>query len=175
MKRDEKFALCDRYKEMLQGTPGFVLVDYRGLTVDEITDLRTKLREVGARLQVVRNRIFGHAIGDEAFVDQVKTHLAGPTAVLIAEEDLIGAGKILVAFKKDHDVIELKAAVIEGEYIDEEQVQALHKMRSKTELLAAILGGIEAPARNLLTDFQGPARKLAGLLRAYEEKLGEAA
>ena len=175
MKRDEKFVLCDRYKEMLEGTPGFVLVDYRGLTVDEITDLRTKLREAGAKLQVVRNRIFGHAIGDEKYIDQVKTHLVGPTAVLIAKEDVIGAGKILFAFKKDHDVIDLKAAVLEGEYIDNDQVQTLHQMRSKTDLLAAILGGIEAPARNLLTDFQDPARKLAGLFRAYEEKLGEAA
>lgn len=175
MKRDEKFALADRYKEMLEDIAGFVLLDYRGLTVAEITELRGKLRGVNSRLQVVRNRILGHAMREKPYGESISRHLADPTAIAVASEDAIVVAKVLNEFKKNHDVVELKAGVVETEYLDTEQVQGMHKMRSKKELLAAILGGIQAPASNILGGVQGLSRKLASLMRAYEKKLEEAA
>ncbi len=175
MKKNEKFALTDRYKEIVSDLNGFILLDYRGLTVEEITDLRQKLREKGGRLQVIRNRLFAHAINDQPYAEGLKQNLAGPSAILHSTEDIIALAKVLNSFISDHEVVKLKAAVIESEYLDTAQVQTMHKLRSKQDLLAAILGGIQAPARNLLGDIQGVPRKLAGLFRAYEKKLEEAA
>lgn len=170
LSKSQKVDLGNEYSDVLNNASGLMVFDYSGLSVSAFEDLRNKVREKGAKMRVVKNRVLKHAINERAY-NQMDEHLEGPTCVIFAGEDPIAPAKTLVDFTKDHEFINIKCGMVNDDYLDGTQAVALAKIPSQEELYAKILGGIKSPATNLLGMFKGMHNKLHGFMKAYVEKL----
>ena len=121
MARPEKVAVVNEVYEKLTKAQSVVLVDFRGLTVQEATELRKKLREAGVELKVTKNTLTRLA-AEKADLKDLHAYLEGPTALAFGYEDPVSPAKILSDFAKDHKKLELKGGVLEGRVIDQAMV-----------------------------------------------------
>ena len=137
-------AIADDIKD----AASVVLVDYRGLTVAQDTELRKQLREAGIIYKVCKNTMMKRAFEgtDIAAIDE---HLEGPSAIAISKDDATAPARILCKFAKDAKALELKAGVIEGTVYDVAGLTELSKIPSREELLSKLLGSLQSPITNL--------------------------
>ncbi len=142
-----KQPIVKEISEMVSGAQGVVLVDHRGLTVEEDTRLRKALREAGVTYKVYKNTMMNFAFKDTEF-EALTPHLAGPSAIAVSKDDATAPARILAKFAKGAPALELKAGVIEGTYFDEEGVQEIASVPSRDELLSKFLGSIQSPITN---------------------------
>jgi len=154
-----KTAAIEEAKKVLGEYSNFVFVDYRGLTVEQITKLRHSLREKNSQLKVFKNN-FARVAFDELKNNEVSQYLSGPTAIALIKEDANESAKILFDFAKDAPALVVKGAWVDNELYDAAKIEALSKLPGKKQLIAMLMSAIN-----------GPARKLAGTLQAYVEKL----
>lgn len=138
----------------------FIMVEYKGLTVEEMTKLRRTLREAGSELKVVKNTIFELALKNFN-IEGFESYLAGPNAIIFVKEDPVLASKKVVDFSKEHEALKIKAGYIEGHVFDAERITALSKLPSREELIAKLLGSLKAPLYGLVSVAIGPVRGLA--------------
>lgn len=136
-------AIADEVKD----AASVVLVDYRGLTVAQDTELRKQLRDAGIIYKVYKNTMMKRAFEGTAYAG-LEEHLEGPSAVAISKEDATAAARILCKFAKDAKELELKAGVIEGTVYDMAGLTELSKIPSREELLSKLLGSIQSPITN---------------------------
>ena len=136
-------------------TQAWILTDYRGLSVAELTDLRKKLRAVNAEFRVVKNTLFKLAGDGILPIGDMDTHLTGPTAIGFAKSDPVGTAKVLVDFAKDHKAITVKAGVLSGKVYSETQVVALSKTPPREVLIAQMMGSLNAPITGLVGTLNG--------------------
>ncbi|MEW6234112.1 MAG: 50S ribosomal protein L10 [Candidatus Omnitrophota bacterium] len=174
MKRSDKISLSEEYFSILENSSGLVVFEYRGLTVKDITELRLKVREAGGKMRVIRNRMLKRAIEDKPYKGMQRI-LAGPNAVIFAGKDPVAPAKALVEFAKTHEKVEIKGGMVSNVFVDAKGVELLSKTPPLEQLYAKILGGIKAPANSVLGGVKGLHQKLHGLIKAYADKLGEAA
>ncbi|WP_370327188.1 50S ribosomal protein L10 [Euzebya sp.] len=170
--RQEKTAVVDKIREDLGATTATVFTEYRGLTVQEMADLRAKLRESGGTYTVAKNTLIRLAAA-EAGYDVPRETLTGPTALAFTGDDVAGVAKALRAFAKDHPELVVKGAVLEGNFLDGEEAGKLADLESAEELLASFAGMFETMlaymprmADDLLTETEG-------LMTALEAKKPE--
>jgi len=168
-KIEEKAPIVQAIKEKIEASQSLVLADYRGLDVAEVTELRVKLREAGVEFKVVKNTLTRLA-ANEAGIEGLDQYLEGPTAVAFGIDDAVAPAKILSEFAKTHKDLEIKAGVIEGKVIDVEGVKALADLPSREELLARVLGGMQAPMYGFAGSLQGVLRKFVYALNAVREQ-----
>ncbi len=174
MPTERKNQTIEELRQRIEANPNIFLTDYRGLTVTEIRTLRTALRKQAASFAVVKNTLFGIAIGDERR-GKIAKFLEGPTGIAFAGADVAAAAKALVQFAADSKKLAIKAGLVDGEYYDAAKVDALSKLPSRPELLANMLGSLNAPLRGLVGVLGGNRRKLVQLLGALHTKKSEAA
>jgi len=124
-----------------------VLVDYRGLSVAEITELRKQLREAGIDFKVYKNSMMRRATA-ETDLTGLDEQLIGPTAVAFSNEDVVAPAKILNNFAKDHEALEIKSGVIEGEIASVDHIKTLANLPSRDGLLSMLCSVLQAPIRN---------------------------
>ena len=134
--------------ENVKDATGVVLVDYRGLTVAEDTELRKQLREAGITYKVYKNTMMKRAFEGTAF-EALDEYLDGPNAIAISKDDATAPARILAKFAKDAKALELKAAVVEGQAYDAAGVKALADIPSREVLLSKLLGSLQSPIANL--------------------------
>lgn len=144
--------------ELLNSSVSAIVVDYRGLTVEQVTDLRKQLREAGVKMRVIKNKIMVR-VADEAGYPDLKPVFAGPTAVAFSEEDPVAPAKILANFAKTADALQLKGGIIEGKVASLEEVQEYATLPSREELLATIANLLQAPVRNVAYAVKAVAEK----------------
>lgn len=156
-----KQPVIDEIKELLKDAASATVVDYRGVTVQQDTELRKQLREAGVKYKVFKNTMIKRAAEGTDFA-QLDPALEGPTAIAIAYDDATAAARIIAKFKKEAPALELKAAVVEGKFFDAEGVKELSTIPSREELLGRLLGSIKSP----ISDF-------ARVLNQIAEKDGE--
>lgn len=154
-----KTAAIEETKKAFDGYNDFIFADYRGLTVEQITALRKKLREKDSQFKVVRNN-FARIAFSEMEINDVADYLKGPTAVAMAKEDSNEIAKILFDFKKDAPALDVKGGCIGKEIYDAAKIEAYSKVPGKKQLISMLMSAIN-----------GPARQLAATLKAYAEKL----
>ena len=147
-KVEQKQPIVQEIAGHLDGAQSAVLVDYRGLTVDEDTRLRKALREAGVVYKVYKNTMINFAIKDTPF-ETLAPHLEGPTAIAISKDDATTAARVLNKFAKDAPALELKAGVVEGDYYDAAGIVAIANVPSREELLSRLLGSMKSPISNL--------------------------
>jgi large subunit ribosomal protein L10 len=134
--------------ENIKDAASVVVVDYRGLTVAEDTELRKQLREAGVVYKVYKNTMMNFAFKDTDF-EQLKDVLEGPSAIAISKEDATAAARILAKFAKTAPKLEIKAGVVEGTLYDAKGMQAIANVPSREELLSKLLGSLQSPITNL--------------------------
>jgi large subunit ribosomal protein L10 len=157
---EEKGQVVTEIKERFQKSSGIVLADYRGLTVAQVTQLRTLLRQAGVEYRVMKNTLVRRA-ADELGVEGLDSYLEGPTALAFSA-DPVAPAKILTEFVKVNKLktFKIKAGVLEGKVIGAEGVKALAELPSREVLLAMVLRGMQAPLAGMVNVLQGPIRKM---------------
>ena len=142
-----KAPIVAEISELLDGAQSAVLVDYRGLTVEQDTKLRKQLREAGITYKVYKNTMVNFAVKGTDF-EGLSAHLEGPTAIAVFKDDATAPARILYNFSKEAEALELKAGVVEGTYYDTEGIKVIATIPSRDELLAKFLGSIQSPITN---------------------------
>ena len=142
-----KQPIVEEIKGLLDGAASLVLVDYRGLTVEQDTKLRKTLRENKVSYKVYKNTLVKFAVEGTEF-EQLAKHLEGPTAVAVSKDDATAPAKFLVEFAKTAPALELKGGIVEGAYYDVKGLTAVAAVPSKNELLGKLLGSIQSPISN---------------------------
>ncbi|MCO4329131.1 MULTISPECIES: 50S ribosomal protein L10 [Staphylococcus] len=137
----------DEISEQLKSSVSTVFVDYRGLTVAEVTELRKQLREAGVQYKVYKNTMLRRA-AEKAGIEGLDEHLAGPTAVAFTTEDVVAPAKVIAGFAKEHEALEIKTGVMEGSVISAEQVKTVGSLPSHEGLVSMLLSVLQAPMRN---------------------------
>lgn len=169
MNRDQKASFVEELHGRLLKAQGAFLVDYQGLTVDELNRLRRELRKVNAEFQVVKNRLLRLAskgTGTEAIVDQMR----GPSAVALTYEDVVSPAKALVDFAKEVKKLKIKVGQISGKAFDEEGVRNLASLPSREVLLAQMLSVMQAVPTSFVRALSGVLTNLMNVLRAIREQ-----
>ncbi|MFJ8237410.1 50S ribosomal protein L10 [Ureibacillus sp. NPDC094379] len=133
--------------EKFQAAASVVVVDYRGLTVAQVTELRKQLREAGVEFKVYKNTLTRRAT-EIVGVAGINEFLTGPNAVAFSNEDVIAPAKIINEFAKKNEALEIKAGIIEGNVSSAEDVKALAELPSREGLLSMLLSVLQAPVRN---------------------------
>lgn len=133
--------------ELLNGAASAVVVDYRGLTVEQDTQLRKKLRESEVSYKVYKNTMIRFAVKGTEF-EALVPHLEGPTALAVSKTDATAPARVLADFAKTADKLELKAGVVEGTYYDEKGIQVIATIPSREVLLGRLLGSMQSPIAN---------------------------
>ena len=142
-----KKPIIEEISEALNGAKAAVLVDYRGVTVEQDTALRKQLREAGVVYKVYKNTMINFAVKGTEF-EELSKHLEGPTAIAISKEDATAPARILFNFAKNAPKLELKAGVVDGAYYDEKGIQVIATIPSREELLSKLLGSMQSPITN---------------------------
>jgi large subunit ribosomal protein L10 len=172
MPTEKKNAAIEVLKQQLAESPNVFFTDFRGLTVGELRTLRNALRKESAAYSVIKNTLFGIAIGGEKRAE-LKTVLEGPTGIAFAGGDPVAAAKALTQFATDSKKLQIKAAIIDGRVIDRAQVEALSKVPPRKELLARLVGTLRSPIQRLHGAMKGHHRKLVYVLSAIHAQKSE--
>ncbi|MYU96084.1 50S ribosomal protein L10 [Ligilactobacillus salivarius] len=143
----KKAAIVEEVFEKFQSASSVVVVDYRGLTVEEVTDLRKQLREAGVEMHVIKNTFLKRA-ADKAGYEGLDDTFSGPTAVAFGGEDITAPARIMAKFAEDHEALEIKGGMIEGKIASLEEINALAKLPNRDGLLSMLLSVLQAPVRN---------------------------
>ncbi len=134
--------------EQVKDAQSVVVVDYRGLTVAQDTDLRKQLREAGVTYKVYKNTMMNRAFENTDF-ESLKPVLEGPSAIAISKDDATAPARILAKFAKNAPKLEIKAGVVEGAFYDAAGMQAIAAVPSRDELISKLLGSLQSPITNL--------------------------
>ena len=143
-----KQPVVKEISDLLEGVQSAVLVDYRGLTVEQDTKLRKELREAGVSYKVYKNTLINLAVQGTEF-ESLSQVLEGPTALAVSKDDATAPARILHNFAKTAPALELKAGIVEGTYYDADAIKAVAAIPSRDELLGRLLGSIKSPISNL--------------------------
>ena len=142
-----KKPVVEEISELLNGAATAVVVDYRGLTVAEDTELRKELREAGVVYKVYKNTMINFAIKDTEFADLAQ-HLEGPTAIAVCKDDATAAARVLAKFAKTAEALEIKGGVVDGVYYDAAGIGQIASIPSREVLLSKLLGSMQSPVTN---------------------------
>ncbi len=159
----------EEIKEKIQNAQSIVLVDYRGLNVEQLTELRSKYRGAGVDYKVYKNTMMRFAFKDLGLED-FNEYLKGPSAVAFGYDDPVSAAKVTSEFMKDNDKLEIKAGIVDGKIIDVKGIDDLAKLPSREVLVAQVLGGLNSPIQGFANVLQGTVRSLVTVLSAIAEE-----
>lgn len=150
--RQKKEALVGRYGEDIASSPHAFLVGFDGITVQQVDDLRNRIRDNGGHYTVVKNRLALLAIEGTA-LGELSDHFNGPTGIAFSADDPVGLAKALTGFAKENPRIVFKAGVVDGQAVDVEQIDAIASLPSREELITKLVFLLQSPitrfARNL--------------------------
>jgi large subunit ribosomal protein L10 len=173
MKREQKEQVVDELTQRLKAADTLLVADYRGLTMPQIDELRTRLIESGARFTVVKNTLTRRA-AEAAGADALLTLLDGPSAIafLEADGDMVAAAKALADSARETNVLEIRGGIMQGRAMTAAEVETLAKLPPEDVLRGQVLGAIVAPLTSLAGLLNAPLQNLVGLIDARIEQLG---
>jgi large subunit ribosomal protein L10 len=173
MKREQKEQVVDELTQRLKAAETLLVADYRGLTMPQIDELRTRLIESGARFTVVKNTLTRRA-AEAAGADALLALLDGPSAIafLEADGDMVAAAKALADSARETNVLEIRGGIMQGRAVTAEEVETLAKLPPEEVLRGQVLGAIVAPLTALAGLLNAPLQNLVGLIDARIEQLG---
>lgn len=164
-KLDEKQKIVKDLEDKITSAALVVFTDYRGLNVDEMTELRNRLRVPGVEYRVVKNTMTRFALknlGYESIADQIE----GPNAAVFSQEDPVGPAKTLFEFSKQYKKLEVKLGILEGQLVEAARIKDLAELPPREILLAQVLGTMKAPIQGFANVLNA---NITGLVRALEQ------
>jgi large subunit ribosomal protein L10 len=167
--RAEKKNITQEYLSRLNASPFFIVVNYQGLKVGPITDLRKRLNKAGAEVHVVKNSLFRIA-AKEAGVADLNGSLTGQVAVVTGQKDVSAAAKVLKTFGAEFDKLKVKFGYLNNNRLEATELAALADLPSLEVLRSKLMGVLQAPATKLAVLLNTPASQLARVLQARVDK-----
>ncbi len=164
----QKKEVVERLAQQLANAEITILIDYKGLDVLHMTELRSKLRQAGVQIEVVKNTLLTRAAqGSDCAIMQ--DFFKGPNAIVISAVDPVAPAKVLVDFAKDNEKLEIRAGVLAGKLLTSEEITQLAKMPSKNELLAKLVYTLNAVPTSFVNVLAGVPRSFVNVLNAIKE------
>jgi large subunit ribosomal protein L10 len=172
MLKSEKERVVEQLAERLRSTDTLMVADYRGLTMPEIDELRSRLLEAGARFTVVKNTLTKRA-AEQAGTTNVLELIEGPTAIafLEADGDPVAVAKVLAETARAHDVLVIRGGLLEGELVGDAEIKRLATLPPVDVLRAQLVGVLSAPMATVVGVFTAPLRDFVGVLQARVDQL----
>ena len=170
--RADKVVELEQLEKAFRGSDSAILVDYKGMNVPQVTELRRQLRSAKASYKVVKNTIARRALKGTAF-EPLEKFFEGTTAVAYTNTDPVALAKTLTTFGKTAPTLHIKAAVVQGRSVKPAEIADLAALPSKPELYAKLLGTLNAPLVQLVTVLSAVPRDLLNVLTAAEKKRSE--
>ena len=167
--RAEKQILTKEYVTRLNASPFFIVVDYKGLKVSHMTELRKRLARAGAEVHIVKNSVFRIA-AKEAGAGELNGALAGQLAVVTGQKDISAAAKVVKSFGAEFDRLKVQFGYLDHQRLEQEAILALADLPSLDVLRAKLLGLLNAPATKLVVLLNTPASQLARVIKAKADK-----
>ncbi len=169
MNRTEKEQIVQEMSEKLSNTQAVFLADYRGIDVEQATQLRRELVQAGVEYKVIKNNLLKLA-AQGTLAEGLQEFCAGPTAIALAGADPVAPAKILSKFAKEIEAFELKAGVLSGKLMSVAEIGALAALPSREELLAKALSSMNAPVTNFVGTMAAIPRSLVQVLNAIGQQ-----
>lgn len=169
MNRNEKAAVIDRLAEEIESSSAVFAVDYRGITVSQVADLRTRLRASDTTLSVVKNSLTERA-ADKAGAEALKEILAGPTALAFVRGDAAAAAKTLSDAQRETQVLEFKGGLMDGQAVTPDEIRAISKLPSREVLYGQLVGVVASPLNGLARTLNALISGVAIQLRAIADQ-----
>jgi len=166
--RAEKTAAITEMATILTKTPHAFLIDYKGIKVPDVTELRRQIRKANSEYLVVKNTLALRAIKGSP-MEELSSHFSGMTAVAYSATDVVALAKVLHTFGKTNPNVKVKAVLVEGKAVPAASLEALASMPTRPELIAKLLGVMQSPVRRLVTVLASPHRSIAATLAAVAE------
>ena len=168
--RTEKLQLVKDIGAILKESDFVYFISYKGLKVEDFSELRNKLAEQGAACHVLKNRLILKAASQEGMDDLAGMSLTGDTAVVSGSGDAGSVAKVIHDFSKSFSIVEPKFGYMDGGVLTKEDVNAIATLPPKEILLSQLLGVLEAPSRNLLGVLHAKSTEILNVLNAYKNK-----
>ena len=170
MNRSDKEAIVAEVAERAARATAMYFADFTGLTVEEATELRREFRKAGVEYRVVKNTLAKKALEQVTGYDRVFEKLVGPTGIAFSYGDAVAPAKIIKKFSEKSGKLKLKAAVLEKQVFDGSQLDELSKLPTRAELMAGVLGSIQAPMSGIVGALGAVIRDIVNVVDAIEKK-----
>ncbi len=164
MNRTEKSNVVSEVTEIMEKSTAIFLTDYSGINVEDISDLRNQFRNEGVNYKVFKNTLFKRALEESGKYEKLADHLVGMTSFAFADENPVAPAKIIKKYFDKNKKLSLKACYIEGEYFDGSNLNTLALLPSKNDLVASIIGSINAPASGIVGAINAVMRDLVSVI-----------
>ena len=166
--KEEKKQTVEEIAEKINKSKEVIFVDYRGLSVHEMADLRKRLRDNGVDFSVYKNTLSKLAV-DKAGYKDLEQFLSGPTAVAFDYDEEVSTPKIFIDFAKEHEDLEVKGGLLEDELLSIDQIKTLARMPSKEELYGQVVGAMAGTIRSMLYVLNGPIESFSRVVKQLAE------
>lgn len=175
MANQRNTASVEELRGLLGDAKTFFLVDYQGLSADQIGRLRSRVREAGGRMLVAKNSLVGVVLKEQGAAD-LGAKLTGPTALILIGDDPVAPAKAITDFAKDNpnDLPKAKGGLLEGAVIEAAAISRVASLPPREQLLSELLGVLQAPLAQLVGTLEAAPRNLVSVITNYSEKLKEA-
>jgi len=170
MNKNEKTDVVSQVKEMINNASAVYLTDYTGINVADISAIRNNFRKEGVTYKVIKNTLFQRAINESGKYDKLADHLTGMTGYAFASDNPVAPAKIIKKYFDETKKLALKACYVEDQYYPSDKLNELATLPSKNELIASILGSIEAPVSGIVGAINAVMRDLVSVIDEISKK-----
>ncbi len=171
MNKQEKATEIERLTESLKGGPAVILVNQHGLTVNQVSSLRSKIRATSSKYKVIKNRLALRSLKETPLAGLAE-HLKGPTAIAYSEAEAAPMAKVIDEFAREHKGLQVKGGFVDGRIVGPDEVKILADLPPRPILVARFLAVLNAPMSRLLSVLNAPVRDLARVMDEIAKKKG---
>jgi len=169
LSKETKQEVINQISERFKSNPSVFVLEYKGLTVKELENVRKELKQTNSELKIVKNTLLMKA-AEDTDASQLNDLFVGSTAVAFCENDSAAAAKVFVKSAKDYELFNIKGGLFEGKFVSLEEIETISKLPSRVELIAQFMGLLNSPMTNVLYSLQNMQTKFLYALEALKEK-----
>lgn len=169
LSKETKQEVINQINERFKSNPSVFVLEFKGLTVKELGNVRKDLRQTNSELKIVKNTLLKKA-AEDTDAGQLSDLFVGSTAIAFCDEDSAATAKVFVKSAKEYELLNIKGGLLEGKIVSVDEIEKISKLPSRVELIAQFMGLLNSPMSNLLYSLQNMQTKFLYALEALKEK-----